>query len=205
MNRSTAAAAAALMCLTAAPAHAGDYTVDLSRSQLYVQVFKDPTTTAAALSHNHVMRAVGWSGTLSYDPDSLACNLSISIPVSKLAVDEPKMRDQVGYESNISEDQRGDVRKNMLSDSQLNASAHPNITFQASQCDGSKITGQMTIRGKSKTVTADYTISGDKFIINDRVKIRATDFGFEPYSALFGQLKNRNEMTVVVRLIADPS
>ena len=197
---------AASLCLgllaTPSAAQAGEYAINQGRTQLYVQVYKDPTTTAAGLSHNHVMAASGWTGSLSYDTETHACSLSISLPVSRLLVDEPQLRSQVGYDGVLADDQREDVKKNMLSESQLNAAAHPNITFQSTSCDGSTMTGTLTIRGKTKTVTAKYKAEGSDFVINDKVQIRASEFGFQPYSALFGQLKNKDEMDITIRLVA---
>lgn len=197
MSRWIAAAALATLSL---PAAAADYNLG---GTLYIQVFKDPETLGAGLSHDHVMVAKGWSGTASYDAaDPGSCNISITVPVSSLDVDPDYMRKAVGYDTMLTADQRDDVRKNMLASSQLDAGSHPNITFQSTSCTASSITGNLTIRGKSQPVTMNAQLSedGSSFSAKGQVTIRATQFGFQPYSALFGQLKNRDDMKLTVKL-----
>lgn len=188
------------------PAVASTYTVNASNSKLYVQVFKDPSTVGAGMSHDHVMVARSWSGTVTWHPtDASQCAIDISLPVSKLNVDPPSMRRAVGYEGELSDSQRESVKKNMLASSQLNGSAHPNITFKSTSCSGTsgsvQVTGDLTIRGRSKRVTTTLKVSLDGgFSANGTFKAKHTDFGFEPYSAMMGALKNQNQMTFTVRL-----
>lgn len=197
MSRWIAAAALASLSL---PAAAADYNLG---GTLYVQVFKDPETLGAGLSHDHVMVAKGWSGSASYDAANPgACNISITVPVSSLDVDPDYMRKAVGYDTMLTADQREDVRTNMLASGQLDAGSHPNITFQSTSCAADSITGNLTIRGKTQQVTLNAKIAedGSSFSAKGQVTIRATQFGFQPYSALFGQLKNRDDMKLTVKL-----
>lgn len=172
---------------------------------IYVQVFKDPDTLASSLSHDHVMQATGWTGAMTWDPASPAtCQVDITLPVAKLAIDPAALRKAVGYTSELDDDQRGEIREHMLGESQLNGQAHPNISFKASKCeqagDTVKVTGGLTVRGKTKTVTVPMKFSADGKTLSAKGSFTAsaTDFGFEPFSALFGQLKNKNEMKFTV-------
>ena len=135
------------------------YALQTGSSSLYVQVFKDTTTAASGMSHDHVMRASGWTGTATWDPARPEnCKIDISVPVDKLVVDPAKLRAAVGYDSTLSDGQRGDVRKNMLSKDQLNSSKYSEISFSATSCkvvSGSKVdvSGKLTIKGTSKPIT----------------------------------------------------
>ena len=40
----------------------------------------------------------------------------------------------------------------------------------------------------------------DGFVATGRLKIKATDVGFEPYTAMLGALENRNQMTIRIEL-----
>ena len=131
---------------------------------------------------------------------------NVSFDVDKLAVDEDSMRSQVGYEAEISDGQREDVRKNMLSGSQLDAAKHKQITFTSSGCsvDGGqvKVNGTLTVRGKAKNVSVPMRLKIEDGTLSARgtFTARHTDFGMEPYTAMFGQLKNKNEMKFTVSL-----
>lgn len=186
--------------IVSTPAQAGTYTLG---GKLYIQVFKDPDTLGAGLSHDHVMVAQNWTGSATYDSaDPSGCNISITVPVSNLDVDPDYMRQAVGYDTLLSEGQRDDVRTNMLAASQLNADAHPNISFQSTSCTASSVSGNLTIRGSTQPVTMQATIEedGSQFSLRGQLSIRATQFGFQPYSAMLGQLKNRDDMTLTVRV-----
>lgn len=196
---STSVALVSFLSLSPA-AEAGEYSLG---GKLYVQVFKDPNTLGAGLSHDHVMISKDFTGTAAFDlSDPSACNISITVPVASLDVDPDYMRQAVGYDTMLTASQREDVRSNMLAEDQLNAAAHPNITFQSTSCTASSISGNLTIRGQSQAVTmnANITEDGEQFTARGSLEIRATQFGFRPYSALMGQLKNRDEMTLTISL-----
>lgn len=190
----------------AAPAPV-NYRINGAQGLTYIVVRKDPSTLAAGLSHDHAIKAVGHSGSFTWNPaDPAACQLEVTLPVAQLDVDAPATRKAAGIEGTLSDGQRADVKKNMLAKSQLNGANHPTITFQSDGCsgDGSSfaVQGDLTIRGKSKRVILRGSLSADdaSFALKGSVGIKATDFGFEPYTAMLGQLKNLNDMKLVVDL-----
>ena len=184
------------------------YALQTGSSSLYVQVFKDTTTAASGMSHDHVMRASGWTGTATWDPARPEnCKIDISVPVDKLVVDPAKLRAAVGYDSTLSDGQRGDVRKNMLSKDQLNSSKYSEISFSATSCkvvSGSKVdvSGKLTIKGTSKPITIRMTLDADaqSYSAKGGFKIKGSDYGLEPFSAMMGALKNQDELRFTVRL-----
>jgi len=172
------------------------------RSLVYVQVFKDPDTMGAGLSHDHVVMATGWGGTVTWDEANPgACKVEMKLPVRGLIIDEAGMRKKVGYSSMLSEDQRVDVKKNMLAAEQLVGDKHSHITFSSTGCvasgGGVTVSGNMTLRGQSSPVKAQMKITADgsSFSASGGFKASHTQFGFDPFSAMFGQLKNMNEMS----------
>ena len=191
--------------LTLSPAVlAADYAMDTSSSDLYVQVFKDPDTMGAGLSHDHVVQAANWNGAISWDAaDPSSCAIAVSVPVNRMVVDESSMRQRVGYDTTLSDGQREDVREKMLGEDQLNGTAHPLITFRSTSCTSNSITGDLSIRGVSKSVTMSANITADdtSFSASGQLNIRATQFGFQPFSAMLGQLKNRDDMTLHIKLV----
>ncbi len=181
------------------------YAMSDTTGTIYVQVFKDPTTLAAGLSHDHVMKATGWTGSVTWDATNPAtCAVDISIPVAKLEVDSNTMRAKVGYSGQLSDSDRSSVQESMLSSGQLDGSKYPNMTFKSSSCSGSgetiMVKGSLTIRGKAKEITVPMKISASatEFSAKGTFKAKHSDFGFTPFEALLGQLKNKDEMTFTV-------
>ena len=175
--------------------------------KLIIQVYKDPDTLGAGIAHDHVMLARDWVGTASYDSlRPSACEIKIKVPVDALEVDPESLRKALGYTTRISADQRNDIRTHMLSESQLNAQVYPNITFRSTECTDRSVSGTLTIRGKSQLVTMRTRISenGKSFSAHGSLTIRASQFGFQPYSAFFGQLKNRDDMKLTIKVTNIP-
>jgi polyisoprenoid-binding protein YceI len=184
---------------------AATYTLDPAKGAVYVQVFKDAGTVAAGLSHDHVVRATGWSGTVRWDPaDPSGCRISLTVPVTGLRTDEDSMRKRVGYDTTLDADQREEITGNMLAAGQLDATRYTQITFASTRCEAAgdkvKVSGTLTVRGKGAPVTSTMTLAADGATLSaaGTFSAKATDFGFEPYSALLGALKNRNEMKFTV-------
>ena len=182
-------------------------TYDLSKSDLIIQVFKDTEGLGAALSHDHAIKAGTVTGSFTWDAaDPSACRLTVTVPVASLSPDETAVRKQVGLEGEVSASQREEIKENMLSKEQLNGANHKEITFVSSGCSGGgdnvTLKGQLSIRGKARNVSVPVWFSADAsgFSAKGTLAINATDHGFEPYSALFGQLANRNEMKLHVNL-----
>ena len=198
-----------MLALSAANAAPVSYTLDPGRTELLVLVFKDPDTMASGLSHNHVMRAANPSGSVTWDNESLsACKVSITFPVAQLAVDEDNQRSKLGYELALSDSQKADVKKNMLAKEQLDSATYPNITFESTSCTGSgntvTVMGNLTIHGKSKLIAVPMSVTADdeSLVATGAFSANTTDFGFQPFSALLGQLKNKNELQFKLKVKA---
>lgn len=195
-----------VLLVLAAPALAAPdaYTLDPEASALYVQVFRDARTIGAGLAHDHVVAATGWTGEVRWDPaDPAACEVRIVVPVSGLRADEDAARARVG-EAPIDEGQRARIAESMRGPSQLDAAAFPTITYTATRCepvgDTVRVTGDLTIHGVTRTVTTPMRVKADgtTFAASGTFTAKATDFGFAPYSALLGALRNVDEMTFTV-------
>ena len=191
-------------------AEAEPVTYDL-KGTLYVQVYKDPTTIAQALAHDHVVKAVGWSGTATWDSDdSSACAMDISLEVGKLQVDEKGLRERLGYDTFPSDGEREDIRKEMLGSKALEGDLHPEITWKLTSCDfgdtRTNVTGDMTIHGTTTSISLPMVVKADSvnFSAKGSTKIKTTQFGMEPYSAGFGALKNQDTMILVVSIHGTP-
>ncbi len=197
------------LCLVlAVQAEPQRYVLDPDKSKLYVQVFKDDSTLAAALAHDHVVLATSWQGKVLVDPEKLAaCVAEVTVPVAGLRADLPEMRTLVGYKKMLSDSRQKTVGKQMRAKKQLDANNFSQITFRSQSCSGTKkellVNGKLTIRGKSKAVTITLQV----FHSNNSIRAKGTftaqhsDFGFSPYSAFFGTVKNRQDILFVINVV----
>ena len=206
-----------LSLLSSAFAEPKEYTFDTKASDLYVTVYKNDKTLLSAAAHNHAIRAKKWTGKLKWDAEKPeACDIAVSFNVADLEVDsdysrnlaaskEPNKKIKKGFEKTISEGDRQEVRKNMLSEGQLNGDKHKTISFQSTSCTADSVTGKFTLRGVTNTVTMPAKIkTADKgawkFLVKGAFKIKSTDYGFKPYSGLGGAVANKDEMRINVYL-----
>jgi polyisoprenoid-binding protein YceI len=207
----------AFTLFSSAQAAPQDYTFDKKGSNLYVTVYKNEKTLLSAAAHNHAIRAKDWTGTLQWDGEDLAgCNIAVSFNVADLEVDsdysrnlaaskEPNSKIKKGFEKTISDSDRKEVRKNMLSEGQLNGDKHKTISFQSKSCTADSITGDFTLRGVTNSVTMSAKIKtadsgGWKFLVKGSFTIASTDYGITPYSGLGGAVANKPDMRINVYL-----
>src|SRR4029453_7878170 len=94
----------------AGPGQAASFTVDVSRSSLVVQLFRDGV--AARLAHDHVVQARAFTGTMVYDPRNPdASSIQVTVEVGSLQADDPATRRKFGLTGGISARDRADIGK----------------------------------------------------------------------------------------------
>ena len=191
-----------------AEAAPSSYTLTESGSKLFVQVFKKRGGAVSALAHDHVVLATGWSGSVTWDPENVAgCSVSFTLPVAGLVPDGDSLRAHVGYESRLSSSNQKKVKGKLVSLTQLAQEHFPNISYRSTTCAGAganvTVTGDLSIRGVSKTITVPMQISvGDgRFSAKGSFTATHDDFQFAPYTAMGGALRNENEMRFTVDVV----
>lgn len=185
------------------------YTLDPAQSHLYVIVYNDTSSLMSRLGHDHAIRASTFTGTVVWDTeDPSACAVDIHFPVTALVPDPPGMRQRAGLdpEGAVNESSLKKIQNNFLSAGQLDSSSFPTISYKATSCDGVQgtvnVTGALTIRGASKTLTTPMTIElgEDTFSASGSFKAMHTDFGFKPFSNLGGALRNQDQLKFVIEV-----
>lgn len=186
---------------------AWSYQLEAARSEVYAQVFKDTTTLAAGLSHDHVVVATGWTGSVYWDNANLAiCEVSMDVPVSGLVNDDPVWRKRMNYNSDLSEGQRAEVKEHMMAPGQLDAARFGTLRFRSTLCaadgDWVKVSGKLSIHGVEKEVSlpVKVTATDAEFNATGVLTLLHTDYGITPFSAMGGALKNRNDIRLVVKV-----
>ena len=196
--------------------------LDVDQTLLLLRTHKDGL--ASGFAHNHVIRAVDFSGDLSWDeahPEATA--MAITVQVGALAVDEQKIRATPGadFSSAISPEDRQKVRRNMLDEGQLDAKKFPTIAFRSTSVKPGRsfasgepekgtatlqVFGKLTLHGVTKEVSfpAKVTTTGTTVTGDAHFTFKTSDYGISPYSAALGTIKNRDEVELVLHLVGAP-
>jgi polyisoprenoid-binding protein YceI len=184
------------------------YRLDVHKSLLAVLVQGD--SDAMIEGHKRGIRAMDFTGIVKWHPEDYSqCDIKITVPVKMLTVDPPGLRTQLGLEGETSEKDRVKIEENMLSKSQLDAETFPEITFQSTLCTGTSgkvsVTGDLTIRGVTKSITTVMDVQSDSktFRAKGNFSILHTDFGFKPFSAFLGMIRNDNTLTFFIDVVSD--
>jgi polyisoprenoid-binding protein YceI len=188
------------------PGWAGTFTIDPAQSALVVQVFKDGV--AARLAHDHVVQARKFSGTIAYDPQKPdASTIQVKVEVESLQADDPATRRKFGLDGEPSAKDRIDIEAAMKSDGQLAAARFPSITFAstsiAKQPDGRLlVTGRLTIRGVAQEVKFPAQVALESGLLRGRAQLtfKQSSFGYQPYRAALGAIKNKDEVILHIDL-----
>jgi polyisoprenoid-binding protein YceI len=184
--------------------------IDPERTRLALQLFREGV--GSALAHDHVVEATEVGGTVDYDPvrpDTSA--IVVEARTASLRVDEPAARRRLGVEGDLSESQRADVAKAMRAPDQLDVARYPTIRFVSTRvvAEGEgrlQVTGRLTLRGMTREVTFPATVALESGTLRGRATVTflQSSFGYRPYTALLGAIRNRDEVTLHVDLVARP-
>ncbi len=178
---------------------AGQFTVDPARSDVYVQLKPDEGTLLSGLSHEHVIVAERFDGEVRYGPEG--CRVDVRVPVSGLVVDPPAKRKALGFEKDLSEKDIKKIDRNMRAKDQLWTDRYGEIRYQAERCRELEpgvleISGKLTLRGVTLALSLPVKVDATADGLRARVDFERThgDFGFSPYKAFLGTLKNADSL-----------
>ncbi len=201
------ALASALTALVAG-ADAPHFAIDPKQSALYCRTRK--AGAASALAHDHAIRATDLKGEISYDPaHPESSRVEVTVQTATLLVDAPEDRVKLGLEGGPSDSDRKKIAENMMDDGQLDVKKFPTIHFVSSavKADGDKlrVEGSLTLHGVSHPVSLAVTVkpSAEGQLSGDgELAIKVSDYGIEPYSALLGAVKNKDQVELLLHLVA---
>ena len=186
------------------------WSLDLSATELVVKLWK--TGAGASLAHDHVVRATKFSGSVSLDesgtPESLS--LEVLVDVAGLIPDQPEDRKKYHLPNKpVPEDDRKKVQKTMLSDEQLDAVKFPTIGFKVSrvyreESGALQCLGKLTLHGVTRELLFPIAVKvGERQLEGDAsVRFKTSDFGIEPFSTALGLIRNKDDVELVVHLVA---
>ena len=194
---------------------AGAYDIDSNESLLTILVFRGGPLAAAG--HNHLVASHSLTGTIRVDPaQPLQTTFEIHLPVEQLTIDEPQLRQALNREdfpAEVPEEARTATRRNMLGESLLDSSHHPEIVLRSGKIFVGGHPGEVIatvlaeVRGEEHPFKTNlrYELSPDGLRITGQVALKQTDLGLTPYSTLMGALTVLDEMQLTFDLKAHPA
>ena len=183
---------------------------------------------AKGLAHNHFVHAPKYEAKLTLDRENLeSTRLEITFSVADLEIDDaetatkwfPKIRDMALLEepfSQQSEKNLNKIRKSMFAGDQLNLKKFKEIKATILEIRAKpgqigkssfthELTANLTIVGQTLPVTfaANLTNEDQLFRLEALALLKFSDFGIEPYSALFGAISVLDPFHIYIYLEAN--
>jgi polyisoprenoid-binding protein YceI len=186
------------------------FRVEPSQSSLVAEIFREGI--ASVFAHDHVVEATSFSGRITYEPAvPEASSISVQVNAATLKVDSPETRRQFHSRGEPTTADVSDIERNMKGEGQLHVAKFPLITFVSTSINSERdgqywVTGHLTIRGVTKTVRfpANVVMEGHTLRATATLEFTQSAFGYRPYSALLGTIKNKDTVVLHIDLVAIP-
>jgi polyisoprenoid-binding protein YceI len=169
---------------------AGAYRLGPESGRLLVHTTR--TGLGAKAGHDLTIEVTRWQGRAMVDTADPA-NCSVTVEVD---VDSFQVREATGGIKPLTQADRAEIKRTL--GEVLHTAQHPTIAFQSTRVGGTAgsfaLDGDLTIMGVTRPVTVqgrrtDGRVVGGAIVVQSR-------WGIRPYSAFFGALKLRDEVTV---------
>jgi hypothetical protein len=163
----------------------------------------------AFLGHDHVISGRQVHGYAHVPRDRTQARTDIYLPLDTLIVDEPDLRAEAGFTSEISQEDIEATRRRML-DEVLESARYPFVVIHGVCATGAPPCGALEARVALRGVTRAMRIpielrsENDRLVVSGRFSVRHSDFGMTPFSALGGALRVADRIDVIFRLEARP-
>jgi polyisoprenoid-binding protein YceI len=150
------------------------------------------TGPAAPAGHNLVINVTKWEATVDIGADPAASSLSLTADGGSLKVQSGEGGAK-GLSDKDKKNIEGSIDKDVLKKGNVSFAS----TSVAPTDGGLKVTGDLTLNGKTKPITFDLRV-GDDGALSGAAKLTQTDHDMKVFSAMFGALKVTDEVEVVI-------
>jgi hypothetical protein len=206
---------------TPAPLEGTPYDIVADESLLVIRAYRGGALASAG--HNHVIASHSLSGTVYVPGDLMRASFEIHVPVAELSVDEAALREREGsadFPPEVPEAARQGTRRNMLGAALLDGEHHHEIVLRALRlASAAAATGdagaaggaamvlarvQTTVRGEVRAITVpvSYSLTDGSVTASGEARLRQSDLGLTPFSAMLGALQVQDEMRISFRIVA---
>ena len=175
--------------------------VDPAVSHIVIEVYRGGSL--ARLGHDHVIASHDVQGFVA--PGIRRADLYIQL--DRLAVDEPDLRKEAGFDTQPTEEDIAGTRRNMLN--AMEAAAFPFALVRIVQGEGQNAqVFDVTVdaHGVKRTAQAPIQVEmrGGALVASGRIALKQTDFGIAPLSVLGGAIQVKDDVTVRFAIRAAP-
>lgn len=161
--------------------------MELGPDQGTVKVRTGVAGSASRMGHRLVLNVEDWSA----DVDTAGGTIAFRAALDSLSVESGS-----GGVTPLTVVDKQVIRRNAAK--VLETPDHPEVTFASTEVtqddDVVTVTGELTIHGQTQPLTATITLRGGRATAS--IPVVQTDFGIRPYSAMLGQLKVSDEVSV---------
>jgi polyisoprenoid-binding protein YceI len=187
------------------------YDVDTKASRVYMKLEPD------GRGHDHAIVGKLASGSMTLGAAEKAGELVFDL--TSFEADAPEVRQYVKLEGTMSDKDRRSVTRTMLGSQVLDTQQYPKATCtlttvkplddQAAGGTGRyRVEGRLSLHGEEQPVRfearAERAKTEGALRLTGHFTLRQTDYKIKPYSALFGTLKVKDELTVYGDLVLVP-
>jgi hypothetical protein len=170
------------------------FAIDPVRTQVAIEVRR--AGTLAQLGHDHVIASHDVRGYLA--PDERRADLYL--PLDRLAVDEPSMRTEAGFEGQPSETAIAGTRENMLARFHVEQFPYALIAVREVEAQPSEVRldVSLTLNGTTRTLRIPARIerTADDMRVTGLLEVEQTAFGIAPYTILGGALQVADKVRI---------
>lgn len=187
-------------------ARAGEpvYRVDSDQSLVIGYVYSEGPL-APTLGHSHVVSTQQVYGYIL--PRDSGGRADFYLAVEELVVDDPELRAEAGFTSDLSEQDVEATRSNMLT-KVLESGRYPYVLLRLDalppQGGSEPITGLLTLHGQTEAIEIPARVrsTGEVLTVEGEFRITHTRFGMTPYSAFAGALRVSDGLDFRFRILA---
>jgi len=176
--------------------------VDPDRSLVTIEVHR--AGALARLGHDHVVASHNVRGYVALDEG----RSDLYIALDRLAVDEPGLRAEAGFDTQPSKEAVEGTRRNML-EKVLESERFPFalIHITRGDADRSVLRVSITLHGTTRAfeIPAQIETLPGGIAVSGRMTFNQSDFGIVPYSLLGGALQVQDRLDLRFRILAGDS
>ena len=149
---------------------------------------------AAKAGHDLVIHVTSWEGALVVGEDPAKTSIELTADATSLRV-----REGTGGMQALGDDDIANIHQTIDDEVLMREEIRFLSTRAQSEPDGSRIRveGDLTLVGRTEPIAFDLAIGADGALSATAV-VKQTTWGMKPYSALFGALKVKDEVEVVL-------
>lgn len=176
----------------------GEHTLGPSSGRLLLKTGR--AGLVRGVGHDLTIEVTRWSATATVADDPAGSSVAAEIETGSFEV-----REGVGGVKPLTSSDKAEILRN-IRDKVLKTRDHRAITFRSTSVTGTPeaftVEGDLTIKGVTRPVTVRGQVSGDR--LTGSATVVQTQWGIKPYSAMLGQLRVADPVTIEFDLEIPP-